>query len=242
MACCFDSFVYEALSSGTVMWGDILVDEVPTSFEADPIDQPQAIESSVEDDVLVDWTVPDLTLRRGIWENFPVCLLPITDGDGTERYAIVWHRKNLQDWRRDRANSADEFDYYDIFCEERLMYALRQFKHKYTVEPARNNTQICVIAMVFHSAPVSAPEMPVFKRLPEIQTYFPIVWQMEGKTAHIEFHRGKLAAAAAAAGSTNLAEFAEATTASLLEAVSTSTAWTVTASAAPGFLCSLNLY
>ena len=101
-----------------------------------------------EEDILENWSVPDITLRKGIWENFPVSLVPIVDGDGTDRYAVVWHRKNLEEWARLRAETFDEYQEYDGWCEWRLRFSLNHYSHKYAIEEPRDSSMIMVIAMV----------------------------------------------------------------------------------------------
>ncbi len=111
-------------------------------------------------DIMSGWTIPNINLRKAIWENFPVSLLPVASNDGTDRYSVVWHRKNFEDWRNSRAETWDEHQDYDIFCERRLMLALAAHGHKYVVEPARNGDEICVIAMVHSEAAERVAERP----------------------------------------------------------------------------------
>jgi hypothetical protein len=133
-----------------------------------------------ERDALEGWKIPNITLRKGIWENFPVTLVPIDDGDGTDRYAIMWHRKNLAAWRNERSQSYDEYQEYEGFAEVRLFYALVAYEHKYTVEGARSDDQICVIAMTHApvdqtAAPAPATESVVAAAVAEVVAPAPAV-------------------------------------------------------------------
>jgi hypothetical protein len=169
--------------TGNVQWGDYgcvlnmiepyLIQDTavpePRARAATPMPENVAIENGevpqdildklemYDRDALEGWKIPNLTLRKGIWENFPVTLVPIDDGDGTDRYAIMWHRKNLAAWRNERSQSYDEYQEYEGFAEVRLFYALVAYEHKYTIEGARSDDQICVIAMVHTPAEAAAP-------------------------------------------------------------------------------------
>ena len=143
---------YKLMESGEIMWGDLMMDVV--CEEVQPV-----AERTMEEEILEGWTMPDLKLRKNIWENFPVSLIPLADADGTDRYAVVWHEKNLEEWRSTRALSWDEFQEYEDYACMRLMYALRAHSHKYRIEEARSSRHVCVIAMV-HSDTV-IPAIPV---------------------------------------------------------------------------------
>jgi hypothetical protein len=170
--------------------------------------------------VMSGWTIPNINLRKAIWENFPVSLLPVASNDGTDRYSVVWHRKNFEDWRNSRAETWDEHQDYDIFCERRLMLALAAHSHKYVVEPARSGDEICVIAMVHSEAaaesvrtervaerPAAVDRTPVAAERPaaaaptgprvtlnNINTLFPVNYKREGERVDFEWHNKKLAA------------------------------------------------
>jgi hypothetical protein len=100
------------------------------------------------------WQVPNLKLRKSIWENFPVVLKPIHSGNGTDRYAITWHIQHLEEWRdsTNHALSFNEHNDYEIFTEYKLLYALSQHPKQYVLEPPRSEDQIAIIAMV-HNGP-----------------------------------------------------------------------------------------
>ena len=110
-------------------------------------------------EILEGWAVPDLTLRKGIWENFPVDVKPLRSTDGTERYCINWNEDKCEA-ARITANSMEHYMHFDDWTEHRLRCALAAHPHKYTIEPPRNGSMICVIAMV-HAAPKAEPVEPV---------------------------------------------------------------------------------
>ena len=164
-------------------------------------------------DVMSGWAMPNINLRKAIWENFPVSLLPVDSIDGTDRYSVVWHRKNFTEWRNTKPESWDEHQDYDIFCERRLALTLAAHAHKYAVEPARHRDEICVIAMVHSEAAESerparvatesaaAAERPVAAAptgprvtLNNINTLFPVNYKREGQRVDFEWHNKKLAA------------------------------------------------
>ena len=127
-----------------IPWGDI----VPPSEDTGPVGIGWSCESSPEKDALDGWSAPSLRLRKNIWENFPVSLVPLNEGDGTDRYAIVWHQRNLTQWREEKSESYVEWMDYQWFCLIRLMHALNLNANRYIVEEARDDEQICIIAMV----------------------------------------------------------------------------------------------
>ena len=194
------------VDSGKISWGDIgwaedIMNPKPVT-EIPELDDPYY---TMEEEMLENWSVPDLTLRKGIWENFPVSLVKIDDNDGTDRYAVVWHRKNLEEWARTRAESFDEYMEYDAWSEWRLRYALDAHSRKYIVEEPRDDDMILVIAMVHTpkdadsaeksasvvttasdptpvvaevvaEAPSKFRDVPKLTRLNDIKNNFPVVW------------------------------------------------------------------
>ena len=101
----------------------------------------------MEFDALEGYHVPNLSLRKGIWENFPVTLTELYDGNGTQRYAVRWHVKNLRDWKKHNPESWDEAMDYEDWQIIRLMHSLKEHSRQYNIEPARDASMICVIAM-----------------------------------------------------------------------------------------------
>ena len=100
------------------------------------------------ENMLDGWNLPDLRLRKGIWENFPVDVIPIESTDGIERHAIVWNKKKVEEWRVERVYSEGEALEYERYAEYRLLHALRAHPHKYTIEAPKKPNQIVIIAMV----------------------------------------------------------------------------------------------
>lgn len=155
---------------------------------------------NINAEALEDYIVPDLRLRKAIWETFPVDLKPIVTRDGTDRYAIVWNQKKLKEWRETRAETHDEYMDYADYQAARLLYALKQHSRIYRLEPARSAEEIAIIAMV-HGEPVrgsgsaaasrrdksrsrSPKRAPRLMRLTDIRDVFPdvVVWKsVEGR-------------------------------------------------------------
>jgi len=99
--------------------------------------------------ILDGFKVPDLKLRKGIWENFPVALVMLDDSDGVDRYGVAWHNKNLREWKDTKSKSAEEKANYQHWCEVRLLHSVRQYPKQYKILPARNPSQLFVLEMVF---------------------------------------------------------------------------------------------
>jgi len=178
--------VSSMLLSMTTNWGDLALEEeqedlfrkriaaaqaeaAAAQAEADEFNM-RDDDYSITKDALAGWEVPDLSLRKGIWENFPVTLTPIVTHDGVDRYAVRWHERNLVAWRAE-CRSYDEGANYQEYCEIRLSYALERFAHKYAVEPARDGS-LMTLRMVFkpkevvaedtaEADPCAAPHAPV---------------------------------------------------------------------------------
>jgi hypothetical protein len=176
------------------LWGDIQYDEdlkngliQPFSYE-EPV--ATLIEQDDEADALEGWSVPDLSLRKGIWENFPVDVIPLRSNDGTDRYRVCWNQTKIDDWRHTRTDSYDEYQEYELWIHIRLMYALSKYTHKYTVEEAMDDSSICVLAMVHEPKAEALRKGP---RALDVLKAFPISWDRDGKVHRIKIHR-KMAA------------------------------------------------
>ena len=224
-----DDPIMKRLWEGEEAWGNIVPVEshrpndysikhnqpaIPTWVPSDPYFQARiaallAIDD--EEEYLEGWNVPDLALRKGIWENFPVILDAIRSTNGTDRYAIMWHRKHFEEWRNNPEKTLKQAEYvdYPFYQEYRLLYAIAHHPGKYVLEPPRAKNQIAVLAMVHrvengtrkHNAARNntirnarknankntrknarnAP-IPVLKRLNDIKAHFPVVWhEVPGK-------------------------------------------------------------
>ena len=142
-----------AMESGKIQWGD-LMEEGASAIE------------EVRDDRIVEWwtdeyktaerlenfEVPDLTLRDYIAEHFPVVLqaLPVSD-DGRERFVVKFDDR-LDEWAETRAESNDEHADYADWVQTRLVFALRQYSHKYRIESVGSGEHVVIFAMAHPSA------------------------------------------------------------------------------------------
>lgn len=143
---------YTLMASHTISWGDLCMDYVApvSSAEAEPT-TPKDDEPVRDMEFCWEYDVPTLNKRKDIWENFPVSLIPLGAGpDGAERHAIVWHRKNYEEWRQTRSRDFDEWMDYDIITPHLLFKALGASKY-WTVEDSTADGQVAVIRMNFVS-------------------------------------------------------------------------------------------
>jgi hypothetical protein len=157
-------------------WGDIALDTpVPsrnTTPAASPImtPRPQQDETASfiritpeNEDSFFGYETPDLVMRKDIWENFPVTLIPLgKDESGAERHSVQWHRKNLLAGRDET-----DFNEYVERTERRVLKALNA-SSKWDVLDSETEEwfvpgkdleelrkEICIIRMVF--LPSSSP-------------------------------------------------------------------------------------
>jgi hypothetical protein len=133
--------------------------------------------------------LPSLTLRKDIWTHFPVCLVKQPTNDGRDRYAIQWHKKNLEEW-------SQNIPAYETVTKMRLIQSLIN-STRWNVETPQNPTDICVISMNFAETQtlqtsnlpdVFAPS-PVIEKLEDIRKYFPVCWKQRANgCVELEFH------------------------------------------------------
>lgn len=187
-----------------------------------------------------DWECPDLRLRKDIWENFPVTVVPLgMQADGVERHAIMWHNKNLREWR-DRMEGPGAPENHTVWMDyeeaqhRRLLIALKESTH-WTVEPAAAADQICVIRMNC-ATPVKAPAVitpapvvrahahvvPAINTLADLGAMFPIVWS-KGTPIVLKWHNMRLREASRAAGKDMTVTLRD----RLLDTLRSSTTWRV---------------
>ena len=146
--------IYQAMLKGNAKWGNIVKANRRNktrnnkSRSASPKNNTRKNSKNVAE-ILDGFTVPDLKLRKGIWENFPVALVPLDDGNGIDRYGVAWHNKNLREWKDARSKSAKEKANYQHWSEVRLLHSVRQYPKQYKILPARNPSQLFVLEMVF---------------------------------------------------------------------------------------------
>lgn len=224
------------LLSMTTNWGDLALEEeqedilrrriaaakaeaAEAQADADEFNM-RDDEYSITKDALAGWEVPDLSLRKGIWENFPVTLTPIASNDGVDRYAVRWHERNLGAWRAD-CHSYEEGANYQEYCEIRLNYALERYTHKYAIEAARDGS-LMTLRMVFKptevvaepvadpcaapatatatatatpvvAAPATAsPTVPRRKVLATLLAFKYVSWKQDGKLFKLQINKKRL--------------------------------------------------
>ena len=192
-----------AMNSGAISWGDLCLEAPPRA---------QKQKRVVEDRSLPfgwDLEIPQLKLRKDIWENFPVIVEALgTGADGAERHAVRVHRKNWSEWRQTKAVDFDDWLNWDENTEFRLMKALESCR-SWTVEESADPSTFAVIRMNFvpreevamptataaakAAAPASADGWttvpvrsapaaaagPVLARINDITANFPTCWNNE---------------------------------------------------------------
>jgi len=262
--CPFDSFFlpffpifpmsvlsFDFLSIGAMRWADLVPDCdsacdsavcEPIEVVEGPCDEPRDFDclsstssSTFTDEALEGWCPPDLTLRKALWENFPVNVLPVASNDGGERYALTWNMEKFHAWRVERTETFWEGMEYEAYCIERLFHAIEMNRDKYILENPRNSTQICVIAMVSSDKPKTEvkEQKTELVRLNDVKAQFPVVWKQVNGVYQLEFHRANLR--------TRLSKGEKEceVRAKLLEALGRSASWKIRP--ATGFLCELIL-
>ena len=184
------------MAHNKVFWGDaMLADNAkrpPRSRSLKAVSRGPA--EQFEMNAVENWNIPNLTMRKGIWENFPVVMEELPDeDDGKKRFAVIWHRKNLAEWREKRAASYAEWAEYEAITKARLLHALRSHSRIYTIEPPRAPEQIVVLnvghraASPSRAAPAHAHAkraasppragVPVLAKLMDIKAHFPnVIW------------------------------------------------------------------
>ena len=148
---------FEQLMNAKIQWGDIKANDPKANTPKKHVATPHPLHDDKKvdkenEEMLEDFKVPDLRLRKDIYTRFPVVLRDFPSGDGVERYAIEWDSRKYEAARQS-ADSKDEYDDFDFYTVWRLIYSLRLKHDLYTIEPPRNSKEICVIAM--KPAPVS---------------------------------------------------------------------------------------
>jgi hypothetical protein len=239
--------LFQQMMRGEVMWGDILANK-PASPATRASSKPSPV-YNIAYNALANYNVPNLTLRKGIWENFPVVVNELPEEDGTQRYEIKWDRKKMEAWRSEAPyNIAME---YEAMMEHRLIHSLRQFPHKYRLERPRSKNQVVIIAMVHaEGAPAAAPRTPAaaapaaaapavaaprLVRLNDIKEHFPVVWhevagRVGTKTYEIELFGKKVREMSTAAGRNLSADIRM----QLVRALEASPSWIVLPAAGAG--------
>jgi len=223
--------IFKQMEDGTLKWGDILESPKKGTRKSRSSSARSSSARSSANSLLEDFSVPDLTKRKGIWENFPVILDRIADYRGKERYALVWHKKNLSEWREHRgapSAAAAVFMEYESYVEYILFHSLNQYTHLYKVLPPANNNQIAILEMVKSPSPRHDDRLPVLRKLNDIKEHFPVVWHAvdgrAGKSTYaLELHGKKVRDLSTTAGRNLTADI----TRDMLAALRASHAWTV---------------
>lgn len=167
----------------------------PTPMVANPNPWTVSTEEALE-----NFEVPDLTLRKGIYENFPVVVKQINSNDGTDRYAVEWHHDNLWASFDENARGNQDFLEWKETLTIRLLHSLSTYSNKYIVEAARDENQICVVAMVHHirapavptvTATTAAPVAVGRRRALDVLKMAPVSWERNGATHNVKLHGKK---------------------------------------------------
>ena len=228
-----------ALAKGEVLWGDLMMDlEVGTTRRpmkskspTRKSSKPRLITPNVERNALEGYKTPNLQLRKGIYENFPV----IVNELGAGVYEIKWHVKNLEDWRKERAMSWEEYQEYELFSELRLIHSLRKHADRYELMPPTNKDQIVRFKMLGAEQAFRGPKL---MRLNDIKTHFPVVWhKVEGRIGEATYGlelRGDFMRKASKAEAAVVQQ-------GLLDALRASRAWMVLPPTEKGEVCRIEM-
>lgn len=160
---------------------------------------------------------PDLHLRKGIYDNFPVIVNELRSGV----YEIKWNNKLLKEWRASKPESWDEYQEYEAWTEFRLLHSLRRHARIYELLPAEKEDQIVLFKMRGEAPMYRGPRL---LRLNDIKEHFPVVWhKVEGRAGESSYAielRGDFQRRVGAAE-------VERATSALLDALRHSPAWKV---------------
>lgn len=207
----FNDPLFEAMNRGNVLWGNLMANENAKAPAKKAASRSSSRKSSAKaaaswESPLEDFRIPDLRQLHNISKHFPVVYTEIVQGgaggNGKVRYALSWHKARLEEWRRDKPKSYDEWMEYQAYMEYRLLHSLRAHSALYTLELPRSADEIAVIAVEPGMAPrrrsrsparargsaaaaprapspPRAPGVPVLKKLNDITTHFPgvVVWK-----------------------------------------------------------------
>ncbi len=125
----------QLLDREDIAWGDLMM--------LNPNQPTQSEWKLLEEDH--DWVMPALTLRKHIWENFPVVVKQMDSKDGREQYAVQWHMKNFQE-ARDACEHGWQYMDFEEDTYRHLMKSL-QASRSWTVQPAVGREDLCTIVM-----------------------------------------------------------------------------------------------
>lgn len=232
-----DDPILKALAEGEVLWGDLMVGlndgaaERPRVAPTRKSPSPRLVSPNPERNALQGFRTPDLRLRKGIYENFPVVVNELSNG----LYEITWNKKNIEDWRKQRAMSWDEFQEYELYSELRLIHSLRKHADRYELMPPTNKDQIVRIRMLEAEPVFRGPKL---MRLNDIKAHFPIVWhKVEGRAGETTYGlelRGDFLRKVSKAEAAEVQK-------GLMEALRASRAWMVLPPAEKGEACRIEM-
>ncbi len=123
------------LSREDIAWGDLML--------LNPAVAKTEVSQPLEEDA--DWCMPVLTLRKHIWENFPVVVKQMNSKDGREMYAVQWHMKNFQE-ARDACEHGWQYMDFEEDTYRHLMKSL-QASRSWIVQPAIGREDLCTLVM-----------------------------------------------------------------------------------------------
>lgn len=218
--------LYQAMEKGDVLWGDLMYNldhaakgSRKSSKSSRGSSKPRRISPNPEKEMLEGYKTPELRLRKDIYENFPVIVNEI----GPNLYEIVWNEKNIEEWRKTKALSWEEYQEYELYSEYRLFHALRKHADRYELLPTRRAAQIAIFRMKMEEPSFRGPKL---MRLNDIKNHFPVVWNKvdgrAGETTYAIVLRGDYQRKTAKAN-------VKATEKALVDALRASPAWKVLA-------------
>ena len=131
-----------------------------------------------------DWECPELSLRKDIWEHFPVTLIPLgKDVSGAERHSVQWHRVKLA-----QSRESSDFDEDIAMIQRRLLKAL-EASPKWDVLPAEQRGYVTIVPETPQTGEITAQREICILRMnfvPEAPTV-PVAdaddWQQVGAPA-----------------------------------------------------------
>jgi hypothetical protein len=166
-----------AMESGKIHWGDLMDTADKAELCANEYDD-RIVEWWTDEyktaERLADFEVPDLTLRDYIEEHFPVVIqmLPASE-DGRERFVVKFDSR-VDEWAETRAESNDENADYADWVQTRLVFALRQYSHKYRIESEGGDDHVAIFAMAHPSAAARRARAAI----PTLRGY-PVTWDRD---------------------------------------------------------------
>jgi hypothetical protein len=180
----------KAMNEGKILWGDLMMNEdkkrtktrsASKSKSANSSSKVKSISPHWEEDVMEGFRTPDLRLRKGIYEHFPVIVNEVRPGV----FEVKWNNKILKEWRQVRPESWDEYQEYEAWTEFRLLHSLRRHDRIYELMPAEKDDQIVLFKMRGEATAYKGPRL---MRLNDIKEHFPVVWhKVDGRISETTY-------------------------------------------------------